>query len=217
MRSLVTTLKAAIRLVPALFGILIVLFITSDAWKTFGLEPAWRFTALLVFIAMISIAAAIVGMRDSGGDWRHAIGYPEGGSEFLASWARQTPAWPLVGHVLPLLPLYRQEGRSDSKYSNFIEYNISALYVITIVVHLIAVACWIAFTFVFVEVIALAGPMTKNLIGKTGNVVVGFSVYGQQFMITSQLIFVSIILGGIAALTFAAVTLQDKTGRQAFL
>lgn len=217
MRGLAATLRSALRLVPALFAILIVLFITGDAWKTFGLEPTWRFITLLVIIAAIAIIATLFATRDLNGGWRSAAGYTAGDTELLARWASATPAHLLAAEkVRPALPPFPPKSKTGSRYLRAHEFNIYALYVITVIGHLIAVAFWAAFTFIFIGLIALTGPMTRELLGNPGNIIASFTLFGQSFIMTRQLIFVSIILGGIAALTFATVTLQDEASRRSF-
>ena len=104
-RGFSTTLKAALRPVPALLAVLVVVFTTSDAWRLFGLESYWRFTIMIAIVLGLSLSALAVGLRDSDGGWREVLGYSDSDPRLLESWAKQTPAEDLSASVQPLLPL----------------------------------------------------------------------------------------------------------------
>ena len=74
-RGLTITFRSALRTLPSLFAILVVIFITSDTWKMFGRESSWQFATMIIFITVTSIAAVIVTLRGSKGDWRSICGY----------------------------------------------------------------------------------------------------------------------------------------------
>lgn len=218
-RGLAITFRSALRTVPSLFAILVVIFITGDAWKIFGLESNWQFVAIILFIAVTSIVAVIVSLREVGGDWRSITRYSAEGSELLRSWATdKTPAEQLVKmEVKPLLP---PPPSKDSLFWKKVliphEKNISILYFITIISHVIAVAFWISSTFVVIGVITVNAAMTKELSQSRADVLHGFNFIGQQFLITRQLVLTSVVIGGIATLTFVSSTLQDVKNRQTF-
>jgi hypothetical protein len=217
-RSSYTTLWAAFRLVPALLAILIVVFITGDAWKTFGLETNWRFFALIILIAGLTTAATLAALKGPEGDWRNSTGYSAGGTKLLASWASMTPARPLViSRTNPRLPIpASKDSQNRARFVKIHEANISALYAFTIISNVLAVAFWIALAFIVVGTVAISEPQTKDLSGIPAIVVMHFSLVGQSFVITRQVILVAVILGGIAALTFASGTLQDSDKRSIF-
>ena len=217
-RSLSTTVWAALRLVPALLAILVVVFITGDAWKMFGLETNWRFFTLIILIAGITTAATLVALKGPEGDWRASTGYSTGGTKLLVSWASETPAKPLLTeNVNPFFPIPLSKDSEDHyPYLKMHEKNISVLYVFTIVGNVVAAAFWIALTFIVVGIIAVNESLTLKLSDTPGIIIMHFNLVGQSFIVTRQLILVSVILGGVAALTFASGTLQDADKRHIF-
>jgi hypothetical protein len=218
-RSSYTTLWAAFRLVPALLAILIVVFITGDAWKTFGLETNWRFFVLIVLITALTTTATFVALKGQG-DWRTSTGYSVEGARLLTSWVSKTPARLLLtADVNPFFPVPTSNDsrvKSQNRYLKMHEINISALYTFTIVGNVIAVAFWIALAFIVVGTIAISGSQTQELSGIPADVVIHFDLVGQSFIVTRRVILVSVVLGGIAALTFASGTLQDTDKRHIF-
>jgi hypothetical protein len=215
-RGLSTTLLAAVRVIPALFAILVVVFITGDAWKLFGTESSWRFLALILLIGVMSITATIISFKGPEGSWRNVTGYSLEGTKLLSSWADKTPARKLkAAHVKPLLPPAPSADSQDEVNSliRMHEKCISVLYMVTIISHVIAAAFWISCTFILIGLTAISQSMTRELSNSAPDVLVHFSIAGQSFVITRQLIQVSIVLGGIAALTFASGTLQDTEKR----
>ena len=56
-RSFSVTLKAALRPVPALLAILVIMFVTGDAWRMFGLQPMPRVIMLIIFVMSFSLVA----------------------------------------------------------------------------------------------------------------------------------------------------------------
>lgn len=217
-RSLSTTIWVALRLVPALLAILVVVFITGDAWKMFGLETNWRFFALIMLIAVLTTVATLVALKGPEGDWQTSTGYSIGGAKLLSSWASRTPANPLLTkNVNPFFPIRPTKDSHDQDlYVKMHEDNISILYAFTIVSNVIGVAFWIALTFIVVGVIAVNESLTRELSGTSGIIIMRFNVVGESFILTRQLILVSVILGGVAALTFTSGTLQDTDKRRIF-
>lgn len=276
-RGLAITFRSALRTIPSLFALLIVIFITADAWKMFGLESNWRFAALLLFMGLASIIAVIVSLRETEGDWRSVTGYSAEGSKPLTevksctklkSWAaNKKPASKLVEkHIEPFLPpppsrhpdrqvhllflLFRRHRmqalgeyfgyalsrghvggrRSDANDEDLgplnalnpllklHEKSISVVYFITIVSHVVAVAFWISLTFVVIGAIAVTKATTNDLLQRSGSAdtLTQFNLIGQQFIVSRQLVLISLILGGIATLTFVSTTLQDADHRRAF-
>lgn len=217
-RGFSTTLKAALRPVPALLAVLVVVFTTSDAWRLFGLESYWRFTIMVAIVLGLSLSALAVGLRDSDGGWREVLGYSDSDPQLLESWAKQTPAEDLSASVQPVLPL--GDGVQGRAGQNFelrpLVANVTVLYVFTMVLHIFAVAFWISLMFVIIGVVAVSGPMTKELTQAPVTVIAHFNLLGQSFMLTRQLVLLSAVLGGVAALTFATGTLQDSDSRATF-
>lgn len=219
-RGLTITFRSALRTLPSLFAILVVIFITSDTWKMFGRESSWQFATMIIFITVTSIAAVIVTLRGSKGDWRSICGYSAEKSTLLKDWATdKTPAGTLVSTdgVKPLLPPFpSKDSQGWNKLLKAHEKNISILYFATIISHVIAVAFWISLTFVLIGVITVNAGMTNELSNSHADILHQFNVAGQQFIVTRQLVLTSVIIGGIATLTFVSGTLQDADHRQEF-
>ncbi len=187
----------------------------------FGRESSWQFAVLIVFMAATSIAAVVVTLRGKKGDWRSMCGYSSERSDLLRDWATdKTPAGTLVNmkrEVKPLLPAYPSK---DSRGQNLLlkahEKNISILYFVTMISHVIAVAFWISLTFSLIGVITVNAGMTNELSNSRADILCQFDLIGQQFIVTRQLVLISVIIGGIATLTFVSTTLQDAGHRQEF-
>lgn len=218
-RGLSTTLSATLRAVPALLAILVVVFITGDTWKLFGPESAWRFFALMVIIAAISIAVTIGAFRGPEGNWRSVTGYSLGGAKLLESWADRKPAKRLITSgvkpFLPPEPSTQSQGKSGP-YLKIHEMGISVLYMLTLISQVFAVAFWVSFTFIVIGLVTVSKSFTGELSDSSPDIILHFSIGGQPFIVTRQLILVSVVLGGIAALTFASGTLQDTDKRRTF-
>ena len=210
----------------------------------FGRESSWQFTAIILFMTLTSIAAVIVTLRGAKGGWRSISGYYAKSSDrdhengtpsederakldrlyeenLLKKWAKdKTPAKTLVnmeGEVKPLLPpCPSKDSEGWNKLLKAHETNISVVYFITIISHVIAVAFWISLTFVLIGVITVNADMTKELSNSRADVLYQFNLVGQQFIVTRQLVLTSVIIGGIATLTFVSNTLQDTSRRQDF-
>jgi hypothetical protein len=220
LRSLSATLRTAVRPIPALLAILVIMFATGDAWRMFGLEPLLRIVLLVTLVLGLSLVAVFLGMRGHDGNWRTLIGYPSGGSRVLHSWGEKTPAKRLIDSgVQPLLPLDdpdKPESSSNAPHIPNLEWNISLVYRFTIVVHVIAVAFWLSISFIVIGIIVVSRSMTKALSDRPAIVIFHQHVFGQDFLLTKQLVLLSTTLGCVAALTFATSTLQSSEGRKVF-
>jgi hypothetical protein len=187
-RSLTRTVSAAFGLVPALLAILVVVFITGDAWKMFGLETNWRFFTLITLIAGVTMLATIFVLKRPDGDWRTATGYSIGGAKLLASWASKTPANPLlIKKVNPFFPIPLSKDSQDQyPYVKMHEKNVSVLYAFTIVGNVIAVAFWISLTFIVVGTVAVNESLTRTLSGISGIIIMHFNLFGQSLRFSRQ-------------------------------
>ena len=174
---------------------------------------------MIVLIAALTTTATFVALKGQG-DWRTSTGYSVEGARLLTSWVSKTPARLLLtADVNPFFPVPASNDsrvKSQNRYLKMHEINISALYTFTIVGNVIAVAFWIALAFIVVGTIAISGSQTQELSGIPADVVIHFDLVGQSFIVTRQVILVSVVLGGIAALTFASGTLQDTDKRHIF-
>jgi hypothetical protein len=119
--------------------------------------------------------------------------------------------------VKPFLPRPSSKGiLIQERYFRVHEANISILYVLAIIGNVIAVVFWISLAFVAVGLVAVNESLTHELSGTSGGAIFHYNLLGQSFIITRQLVFVSLTLGAIAALTFATGTLQDPDKRTVF-
>jgi hypothetical protein len=227
-RNLSATLRAA-RSVPALIAILIVMFATGDAWRLFGLESVWRCSILLAIIVAVAVLVMTTGVRGwmTKDGWPSVIGYPaDKGELVLAKWVQGTSVEGIVNaNIKPQLPIddhlhesLREAsnilGRSAGKLS--LKKNVNILLGITVVANVIAIFFWVSLAFITVGIIVVSESATKELTGGPIDVIWHASLLGQSFAITKELLFVSMVLGAIAALTFSAASIQDASSRQTF-
>lgn len=226
-RSLSATLRAA-RSVPALIAILIVMFATGDAWRLFGLESAWRCSILLAIIVAAGIFFMTTGFRGwiAKDGWRTVVGYsPDEGANILASWAKGTPAKDFATtDIKPALPDDQSPADLVKEYGLMGRYvselglgkNMNKLLSITVAADVVAVFFWVSLTFVIVGIVAVSEATTKALTGGPVDVIWHLNLLGISFVMTRQLLFVSMVLGAIAALTFSAASVQDASSRRTF-
>jgi hypothetical protein len=218
-RSLSATLRTAVRPVPALLAILVIMFATGDAWRMFGLEPLLRFILLITVVIGLSMAALFLSMRSPGTSWRTLIGYPGDDSGIFRAWAERTPAKNLIdAGVVPVPPLNDSDVREPNKTAEIpgLERNVAMVYRLTMVVHVIAVAFWLSMTFMAIGMVVVSRTMTNKLSDVSAIVIFHQNLFGQDFILTRQLVLLSTTLGCVAALTFATSTLQSAEGRKAF-
>ena len=224
-RGVSTTVKSALRPIPALLAVLVVVFATGDSWRIFGQEPKWRFTALIIILLFASLVATAVNMQGIKGGWRSVIGYPSQGNEVFKSWAARTPAAGLC-MLAPVPPLGAPASLNTGadmppalqKARRLLALNVTILFGLTMTLNLVAIAFWIFLLFVAIGTVAISGAMTSGLLNNApATVVTQFGLLGQQFVITRQLLLLSAVLGAVAALNFATSTLQDSENRATFV
>ena len=175
----ISSLSAIIRAArwgPALIAILIVMFITGDAWRLFGLESTWRFLILVGIVLIVGILVLVGGLRRwvAQDGWPTVIGYsPDEREDVLARWVKGTPAEELVAAgVKPELPIgdhylkdLRNEPGTLSKFFDELglRANVNALLIITAIVDVIAVFLLVSFAFVIVGFVAVSVAVTQDL------------------------------------------------------
>jgi hypothetical protein len=219
-RSFSVTLKTALRPVPALLAILVIMFVTGDAWRMFGLQPMPRVIMLIIFVMSFSLVALSVAMRTPDAGWRTLLGRRSERTNILHSWAEKTPASRLIAlNVTPILPLSDVEtDKSEDSYEiPQLAENVTLIYIATAIMHVIAIALWVSATFIIIGIVAVSSTMTDKLSDTPANILLHFSLFGQDFILSRQLVLLSVALGCIAALTFATSTLQSAEGRAAFI
>ena len=221
-RSVSVTIRTALRPVPALLAILMVMFATGDAWRMFGVMTAPRLTIFVAVIIVLSLVALYLAMRAPDASWRAVIGQAGGREELLRGWAASTPAKELARMgVTPVLPVADLEptgvGRDSGNELPLVAGNIRFIYSAIAIVHVFATAFWLSLTFAAVGFIVVSRKLTKDILGSPPSVLLHLNLFGQEFVLTRQLVLLSVTLGCIAALTYAAGTLQSAEGRAAFI
>lgn len=226
-RALSTTFMMAIREIPYLLAILLVVFTSSDAWRLYGSEAYSRFIVLIVIMVGLGIAAVFRIVADEADeiakkaadeagekvDWRTIIFEPINEGTQATSLAKETPAKILADHhVRPLNIL-------GENWARWLMTNAKAIFWFTITMQIVAVAFWVSVTFMVLGIVVVnSGAYSQFLPAHTQPTVIWHSsVLGQTFIVTQQLVLLSVTLGTIAGLTFATVSLQDDGSRQRFL
>jgi hypothetical protein len=224
-RSVTTTVRSALRPIPALLAVLVVVFATGDSWRIFGEDPPWRFTALMTILLGASLAAMAVNVRGAFGGWLALLGCHDPQDEVFTRWAGRTPARGLIGTLRPMLPLGGSDQDSDGgevlpvlrKARRMLAVNVAVLFGLTMVLNVVAVAIWISLLFIAIGTIAISSGITDDLLNTLHPAAVAqFGLLGQQYVITKPLIQLSLVLGAVAALNFATGTLQDRDNRAMF-
>jgi hypothetical protein len=221
-RSISATFRTALRPVPSLLAILVIMFTTADAWRMFGGEPATRFVAFIIVILALSFIALALAMKTPDSTWRAVIGPPDDREGLLRAWAERTPAKQLVRMgVTPILPAFGTEPPATSKDDDaelpLLAHNIRFVYVFTAILHVFAIAFWLSLMFSVIGFIVVSKQLTEDMLGGPVSTLLQFKMFNQEFVLTWPLLVLSICLGCIAALTYAAGTLQSAEGRSAFI
>jgi hypothetical protein len=97
--------------------------------------------------------------------------------------------------------------------------NAQALLRFTVIMQVIAVALWVSASFIVLGIVVINSKAYDNLLPANTQpmVITSFSFLGQTFIISQQLVLLSVTLGTIAGLTFATQGLQDDSSRQRFI
>jgi hypothetical protein len=220
-RSVSVTFRTALRPVPALLAILVIMFTTSDAWRMFGVMTALRFVAFIALIMVLSLAAIYLAMRAPDASWRTIIRSTGSREELLRVWAEGTPAKELIRMgVTPILPVSDSvptEGEDADTELHPVAFNIRLIYAATVLIHMVATALWLSLTFMLMGFIVVSKQLTIDMLHGSPTILLQLKLFDQEFILTRQLVVLSITLGCIAALTYAAGTLQSTEGRAAFI
>jgi|SRR5215831_5712570 len=207
-RALTTTLRIALYSIPILLAILVIVFTTGDAWRLYGSEAGVRFAALILIIIGAGIGAIVrIVFRHANG-WR-AI-WQSGKCSYLA---KETPASVFADADLKLPP----DIRKQSAWSRRLAANTYALVWFIVIAQLIAVVFWISSTFILLGLICVNRTDTQNMLNSPPTILWQFHLLGQTFILTQQLVLLSVTLGVVAALTFATLGLQDEAAQQEFV
>jgi hypothetical protein len=226
-RALSTTFMMAIREIPYLLAILLVVFTSSDAWRLYGSEAYSRFIVLIVIMVGLGIAAVFRIVADEADeiakraadvaaekvDWRTIIFEPINEGTQATSLAKETPAKVLADHHVRPLNIIGEN------WARWLMTNAKAIFWFTIIMQIVAIAFWVSVSFMVLGmVVANSEAYSQLLPAHTQPTVIWHSgVLGQTFIVSQQLVLLSVTLGTIAGLTFATVSLQDDGSRQRFL
>jgi hypothetical protein len=211
-RAVPTTLRLAIHSTPLIFAILVVIFVTGDAWRLFGSESVMRFAALMLIIFILGVAAIgrVVSKDPNANTWRDTIWQ----CDTYKDSADKTPAVMLVKHGFEI----PGDLRKGSAWTQGLTTNIQVLFWFMVISQLIAVALWISFIFVLLGFIVANTTATADLLnGGSPTIIWQFNHLGQSFILTRQLVFLSVTLGAVAIITFPTLGMQDENARKAFV
>jgi hypothetical protein len=203
-QALTQTVLEALRTAPAMLAVIIFLFLTGDAWQIFGSEAVWRVISLLVLLLLVSLIFFFAGSapRDDG-LIREILPLRHDVQEL----AQNTPAvfWARAGIEPDCVGL----GRGQA-------LNAKGIYIALMIGNFLAVGFLTAITLMGFGLLAFDGSIQAHLMGTMHtNVLWTPTIAGHQLVFTSQLMMVSLMLAGIAVLSFA-VSLQVKDNRTAF-
>jgi uncharacterized protein (DUF2267 family) len=209
-RSLLGAFRTTLRSMPALVAVLVLLFVTRDAWQLFGREPTWRFIALMTFFALASVASVGAALHDSGGPWNTIRTLIDRASDKqLTAWAKRTPAKVLLGgNLAPVAP---------EAPSVFQRFNWALVCWAAVVTHLLAVAVWVAISFMVVGILAVDRSAATDLIGYSPTILIEANPLGHSLFLSRELVSVSFSLAGVSALYFTTIGLQDRRTRADFM
>ena len=215
LRALSATFRLALTATPILLAILVVVFATGDAWRVYGNEPLLRFGALTLVILIVAVLALYRVVADQGdgaegGGWRHMVAAMSQRESVGPKLVAKTKASDLaVAGVTPA-------GITHNGLWKLHRYNAYVLFWLTIFGQLVAVAFWISLMFIILGTIIVTQASASELLLGQPDVLWKFSLVGQIFIVSQQLLLLSVTLGAVAALTFATLGLQDKNSRKAF-
>jgi hypothetical protein len=201
--GLADTFSVAVRALPPLLAVLLFLSLAAETWQAFGDLEGWRFGAVLVGFGLLIIVILLAGLRDE----RQELAAPAPGAD-LARRARATPAAPLVDRgVAPAAPPL---GRIE-------RVNLAVALLLTLAIRVVIVGAVVGIAFLVFGLLVVDEDLAREWMGDDPNVLLSVSIAGRPLALTEALVRVATVLGGFAALYFAAVALGDSRNRQAFL
>jgi len=210
-QALTKTAMQTLRTTPVTLAAMILLFLTSDAWKICGSERLEQVIVILAAVLAVSVLFFFAGSDNKFGAWTSGI-IPDPKKDNIRELAQHTtPGAKNLIH-LRLAPEGKQLGRAEL-------INVRTVYVILIVVNFLAVGFWAALALFLSGILIFSESAQAGLMGGIRNIhsIVDWSMAGYPVAVTWQLILVSLMLAGIAVLSFAATGLQDERARDAFV
>lgn len=198
------TAGVALRALPPVLAVLLFLFLATEVWQAFGLIEGWRFGSVLTLFALTGTTFLAVALAKE----RRELCAPSLG-DTTARRAADTPARPLVeAGVVPQSPPLGRMAR----------LNITVALVVSLGTRVVAVGAAVALFFMVFGVLVVDKALTANWLGEAPHVLVGVAIAGgREIVLTEQLVRVSVLLGGFAALYFLVVALTEKGRREDFL
>lgn len=230
-RASFTTFAMAMRAIPFLMAILLVVFSSSDAWRVYGSEAYVRFIVIVAILAALAIAAVyrivadeaekIVAKRQSTGDWTGNSRRPRCAPIVLDLIKDDYSAKAaLVNRKAEVLTRYRITplGMTDQRWTRILTKNVQILLRFTTVMQVVAVTLWVSGSFIALGIIVIGSGAYGDLLPVKiqPSIIYNFHIFGQTFIFSQQLVLLSVTLGTIAGLTFATVSLQDEGSRDRF-
>jgi hypothetical protein len=210
-QSLTKTAMQTLRTTPVTLAAMILLFLTSDAWKICGNERLEQVVVILATALVISVLFFFAGSDNTFGTWTSDI-MPDPKKDNIKKLAQRTvPEAKNLTHL--------ELARGSEQLGRLELINVRTIYVILIVVNFLAVGFWAMLALLLFGVLIFDESAQAGLMGGIKHIhsLVAGSVGGYPIAVTWQLILVSLILAGIAVLSFAATGLQDKDARDAFV
>jgi hypothetical protein len=194
----------ALRALPPVLAVLLFLFLATEVWQAFGLIEGWRFGSVLTLFALTGTGFLAVALARE----RRELCAPNL-DDNTARLAIHTPARALVeAGVRPLTPPLPRMAR----------LNITVALVVSLGIRVVAVGAAVALFFMLFGVLVVDKALTADWLGQAPHVLVGVDVSGgREMVLTEQLVRVSVLLGGFAALYFLVVALTEKGRREDFL
>jgi hypothetical protein len=196
-------IRAALPQIPPLLAVLILLFITGDAWRAFATLTGLRFAIVLLLFFIASLMFLWIGCRT----FRRSLfgGIPN--IESIAALASQTPARALVDSGID--PLF-------TRPSFPLRLNVWILVVSSLAARLVGLALWIGVAFLLLGLVLYDQGRIHDLLGGDPHVLVSASLAGLHFSLTWELMTLCSVFGGVAELYFTALGLQDPKVASAF-
>jgi hypothetical protein len=212
LRCWYATFGSALRTVPFLIAFLILLFSQGDTWRLYGTETRTRIALLLAIIAILAVSAIIMALGRLKGGWRRLAIYESLGSQQLSKLVRRTPAENILENGTKPIDL------SASTFGiKCLRLNLCFLFWFTLLGNMAAIAVFVFAFFVLIGTTAVSLAASKMLLGAVPAVLLQFHFLGDDYAITRPLIALSTLFGGVGALTYATLSLQDDMGLERFL
>jgi hypothetical protein len=203
LEGLADTFAVAVRALPPLLAVLLFLSLAAETWQAFGDLEGWRFGAVLIGFALLTVVILLAGLRAE----RAELASPEPGPD-LARRARGTPAAPLVA---------RDVGPAAPPLDRIERINLAVALLFTLAIRVLIVGAVVGVAFFVFGLLVVDEALTREWVGEPPNVLLEISIAGREVVVTEELVRVATVLGGFASLYFAAVALGDARNRAAFL